>query len=67
MYCDYTSDGAGNVKIHIGRKHPENNTFITNVTISKTYKCKLFNYTSDQSNNVIRHARTKHVEEQNEK
>ena len=67
MYCDYTSVRAGNVKIHIGRKHPENNTFITNVTISKTYKCKLCNYTSDQSNIVSMHIMEKHVEKQHEK
>ena len=34
---------------------------------NKKHKCKFCNYSSDQSNNVIRHARTKHVEEQHEK
>ena len=66
MYCDYTSDKACNVRRHAGRKHPEHNKFITNVTISKTYKCKFCNYGSDQSNNVSIHVLEKHVEEQNE-
>ena len=44
------------------KKHPENHPFLKNVTISKTYKCKLCNYTTDQSNNVLRHALTKQHE-----
>ena len=26
MYCDYTSDRAGNVKIHVEKKHPKNSS-----------------------------------------
>ena len=55
------------MKRHVMKKHPENHPFLKNVTISKTYKCKLCNYTSDQSNNVTMHVEKKHVEKQNEK
>ena len=38
-----------------------------NVTILKTYKCKFCNFTSDQSNNVSRHALEKHMKQHEKK
>ena len=67
IYCNHSSDSARNVRRHVEKKHPGNNTFLTNVAILKTYKCKFCNYSSDRAQNVRRHVEKKHVEKQNEK